>query len=324
MLHHMIQEDMFHEFGFRRLVDAVNTLKVPYSVFKLPPFDHNVEVTEGLFPGGAKPTMVWGFTTVEEVVKKYGWVPGVFKNENFNHRVLNEKWGPMMLNEDGQFYKMGEVPSFEGARFIRPVLDTKSFTGQLINGDEFEKWREELYALRHEYTTLDLNTEVMVASPKQRIDEARFFVVDRKVVAGSMYRVDGRVMYKGIGNDTPLYKPMWEYAQAHCCGEKDCLTANGWTPAEAFVMDVARTEEGFKVIEVNCINSAGFYDCNMMSVVKAIENLHPWPEQWKVVDSDGYKAQPWEHVIDDRVMDSWRRENGYGHVIDARVASSIG
>ena len=309
MLHHMIQEDMFHEFGFRRLVDAVNTLKVPYSVFKLPPFDHNVEVTEGLFPGGAKPTMVWGFTTVEEVVKKYGWVPGVFKNENFNHRVLNEKWGPMMLNEDGQFYKMGEVPSFEGARFIRPVLDTKSFTGQLINGDEFEKWREELYALRHEYTTLDLNTEVMVASPKQRIDEARFFVVDRKVVAGSMYRVDGRVLYKEIGNDTPLYKPMWEWAQAHCHGDRVpgtsmfTLSTQGWTPCEAFVMDVARVApETFKIIEINCINTAGFYDCNMTQVVKAIENLKPWPGTWR--------GTPWFDERTEKAVSEWKASLG--------------
>jgi hypothetical protein len=301
MLHHMIQTDMFHEFGFRRLVDAVNTLKLPYSIFKLPPFDHNVEVVEGIFPGGAMPTMVWGFTTVEEVVKKYGWVPGVFKNDNFSHRVLNEKFGSSMLNSDGQFYKMGEVPSFEGARFIRPVLDTKSFTGQLINGDEFEKWREELYALRHEYTTLDLNTEVMVASPKHRIDEARFFVVDKRVVAGSTYRVNGRVLYKEIGDDNPLYKPLWRYAEAHT------QTFEGWTPCEAFVMDIARVEPGdgydkFRVIEINCINSSGFYDCNMTAVVKAVENLKPWPNTWR--------GTPWFDERTEKAVAEWKASLG--------------
>ena len=317
-MHHLIQNNMYAEFGFRRLVDAVKDLNLPYGIFKLRPFDHEIEWMDGTISGGRTPTMIWGTTTVEAASKKYGWHPGVFKNENFDMRVLHEKWGPWMLNEDAKFCKLGEVPSFEGTAFIRPVLDSKSFSGQKMNGEELDTWREGLYALRDEYTTVDLNTVVMVASPKRIIDEARFFVVDKKVVAGSMYRVDGRVMYKGIGNDTPLYQPMWRYAEAHT------QTFEGWSPAEAFVMDVARTEEGFRIIEVNCINSAGFYDCNMMSVVKALEYLHPWPEQWKVVDSDGYKAQPWEHVIDDRDMDTWRRENGYGHIIDGRAASSNG
>ena len=315
-MHHLIQHDMYAEFGFRRLVDAVKDLNLPYGVFKLRPFDHEILWQDGVIPGGKVPTMVWGMTTIEGIVGMYGWHPGVFKNENFDMRVLNQHYGDSMLNADAKFYKLGEVPGWEGTAFIRPVHDTKSFTGQMMGGGELDKWRDSLYELRREFTTLDLNTEVMVASPKRVIDEARFFVVDREVVAGSMYRVDGRVLYKGIGNDTPLYKPMWEYAQAHA------QTFEGWTPCEAFVLDVGKIETDtyskFRVIEVNCINCAGFYDCNMTSVVKAIENLHPWPEQWKTVDSDGYKAQPWEKVIDDRDLDAWRLEHGFGYVIENR------
>jgi hypothetical protein len=273
-MHHLIQVDMYHEFGFRRLRDAVLSLNLPYGIFSIIPFDTEIRWVEGVITGGEVPTMVWGATSVERITGKYGWNPGVFKNENFDMRVLNQQYGSSMLNADGKFYKLGEVPAFEGTAFIRPVHDSKSFTGQLINDDELDKWRTDLYELRHEFSTLDLNTEVMVASPKRTIDEARFFIVDKNVVAGSMYRVDGRVLYKQIGNDTPLYKPMWEYAQGHAS------TFEGWAPAEAFVLDVARTPEGFRVIEVNCINSAGFYDCNMTAVVKAIEYLKPWPEQW--------------------------------------------
>ena len=285
-MHHLIQVDMYHEFGFRRLRDAVLSLNLPYGIFSIIPFDDHINWVEGVITGGRVPTMVWGATSVERITGQYGWNPGVFKNENFSMKVYQEKWGPRMLNHDAKFYKLGEVPAYEGTAFIRPVHDSKSFTGQLINDDELDKWRNDLYELRHEFTTLDLNTEVMVASPKRVIDEARFFIVDQKVVTGSMYRVDGRVLYKQIGNDTPLYKPMWEWAQAHCFGERMPgtemfdLAARGWTPAEAFVMDVARTAEGFSIIEVNCINSAGFYDCNMTAVVKAIEHLKPWPEQW--------------------------------------------
>jgi hypothetical protein len=321
-MHHMIQSNMYSEFGFHRLVGAIKDLGLPYGIFKLRPFDHEIEWVDGVISGGATPTMVWGTVNVERVSGMYGWHPGIFKNENFDMRVLHREYGGLMLNDDAKFYKLGEVPSFEGTAFIRPVLDTKSFAGQLINGDEFEKWRNDLFALRDEFTTVDLNTEVMIASPKQMTDEARFFVVNREVVAGSMYRVDGRVMYKAINTNVPLYQPLWDFADSMVRG-------NPWRPCEAFVMDVARTAHGhtwdkFRVIEVNCINSAGFYDCNMSSVVRALEGLHPWPERWKIVDNDDYKAQPWEKVIDDRKLDEWRKANGYGHVVERRATSSTG
>lgn len=285
-MHHIIQQDMFHEFGFRRLVDAVNTLKLPYSVIKIIPFSHEIECVEGVITGGMVPTMVWGMTTVEIVAQHYGWYPGVFKNTNFDMRVLNEKWGSRMLNADAEFYKLGEVPSYEGAMFMRPVHDTKSFTGSLINGDELEKWRAGLMELKREFTTLDLDTLVMVASPKRLIDEARFFIVDGKVIAGSTYRVSGRVLYKSIDGQNPLYMPMMEFAQSAMTTHEMLR----WTPAEAFVMDIGRLETGeFKIIEVNCLNSSGFYDTNMTAVVKAIENLHNWPDRWdlKMVSSEG-------------------------------------
>ena len=324
-MHHLIQNNMYNEFGFRHLMDAIKDLKLPYGIFKLRPFDHEVEWIEGVITGGAVPTMVWGTVNLERVSKMYGWHPGVFKNENFDMKVLHEKWGPWMLNEDAKFYKLGECPGWEGTAFIRPVLDSKSFTGQLMNGEEFDKWRKDLVALEGDWTTVDLNTEIMISSPKHVIDEARFFVVDRKICTGSMYRVDGRVLYKRIGNDTPLYKPMWDWLKPILHGDRvpgtpaRTLVSNvGWLPAEAFVVDVARTEKGFSIIEVNCLNAAGFYDCDMRQVVQALEYLHPWPEQWKRVNDDSYKAQPWEKVLDDREFDEWRMANGYAHVIENR------
>ena len=101
----------------------------PYSVVKIVPFSHDLEGVSGAWPESGVPVMAWGMTTVEEVAKRLGWKPGVFKNANFDMRVLHQNYGGAMLNSDAEFHRLGEVPGFEGARFIRPVHDTKSFTG---------------------------------------------------------------------------------------------------------------------------------------------------------------------------------------------------
>jgi hypothetical protein len=44
-----------------------------------------------------------------------------------------------------------------------------------------------------------------------------------------------------------------------------------WQPDDAFVLDIAETSEGFKIIEINCLNASGFYACEMDKVVIALE-----------------------------------------------------
>ena len=40
----------------------------------------------------------------------------------------------------------------------------------------------------------------------------------------------------------------------------------------AFVMDICLSYEGWKIVEVNCINSAGFYpSLNIKTLIRALE-----------------------------------------------------
>lgn len=50
---------------------------------------------------------------------------------------------------------------------------------------------------------------------------------------------------------------------------KDVITT--WQPADAFVIDIARTHDGCKFVEFNNINSAGFYACDVTRYVWAME-----------------------------------------------------
>jgi hypothetical protein len=41
--------------------------------------------------------------------------------------------------------------------------------------------------------------------------------------------------------------------------------------ADAFVIDVCLTDNGWELVECNCINCAGFYLCNMQKMVMELE-----------------------------------------------------
>jgi hypothetical protein len=47
-----------------------------------------------------------------------------------------------------------------------------------------------------------------------------------------------------------------------------------WQPLEAFVLDVCETQHGFRIVEINTINSAGFYAADIQNIVMALEALN--------------------------------------------------
>jgi hypothetical protein len=52
---------------------------------------------------------------------------------------------------------------------------------------------------------------------------------------------------------------------------QDCVDKS--QPDDAFVLDVADTPEGLKIVEINNINSAGFYKGDMQKLVWALNEL---------------------------------------------------
>jgi uncharacterized protein YuzB (UPF0349 family) len=261
VLHHVIQEDMFGEFGFMTLMNAVRETGIPHTLVKITPFTHELtpEVT------AAGPFTVWGSTALGTVAEERKWV--LFKNDNFDMRVLKEKFGSDYLNSDAEFCNFGDVQPFVGLRFMRPVFDNKAFTGKIIDGEEFEYWRDGMYNKVAGFNVVNCepDTPVLIADPKNIRLEARFFVVDGRIITGSSYRSLGRqCIYQRIDSNAPLYAPMYEFA---------LQMLKKWQPIIAYVIDIAQVDDEFKVIEINCINHSGFYACDMAAVLRAITAL---------------------------------------------------
>jgi glutathione synthase/RimK-type ligase-like ATP-grasp enzyme len=96
----------------------------------------------------------------------------------------------------------------------------------------------------------------MCASLKKIYNEYRYFVVDGKVVTGSQYKLGKRVVYGETDQNIDI-------AQTFV----DMLNKNIDQP---YVIDIALTDDGYKVIELNTMNCAGFYACDMQKLVTAI------------------------------------------------------
>jgi hypothetical protein len=202
-----------------------------------------------------------GATTMIGIAQERNWTPGAFYNENFNHEKWVDNLGKDLLNYDSEVCRFADINPGYNPFFVRPCEDRKVFSGQVIDKANFEVWKRHTDQASYSgYTTLTPDTMVAVSPLKAIHAEWRFFVVDGKIVTGSLYKRGDRV----------IHLPLLHREDAELFAEK---MVEKWQPDRAFVMDVALTDDGHKVIEYNCLNSAGFYKANVAKIVTAIEEM---------------------------------------------------
>ena len=83
--------------------------------------------------------------------------------------------------------------------------------------------------------------------------------MDRLVVSGCRYRP------AWSADPHPHFTDARHFAQDVACQ---------WQPAEAYVVDIARLRDGRQtVIEYNCMNAAGLYECPVDPIIVAVDAL---------------------------------------------------
>jgi hypothetical protein len=103
--------------------------------------------------------------------------------------------------------------------------------------------------------------DIMVCTAKEIWSETRTWVVDGRVVTASGYKV-GTI--KRYTSPHQVDERITAFAQA---------CANRWRPNPAFVLDVADTPAGLKIVEINNLNAAGLYRGDMQKLVVALADL---------------------------------------------------
>jgi hypothetical protein len=186
------------------------------------------------------------------------WRRGVFFDpERFQHRAYAQAWGTDLLNAGAEVLTWEALlarpwPGGE-ARFVKPNDDLKRFTGGVLRHADCAA----LHARLVEVGWAPPGSEVVVGPAREVDAEWRLFVVGGAIVTGSMYRPSA---------DAFVPPEVETFARG---------VVARWTPADAFALDVARVDGGFKVVECNCLNGSGFYLADVERLVRAVSR---WQE----------------------------------------------
>lgn len=222
---------------------------VPFST-KLPAIKHKNAFT---IPYGSTTFMLNAYQN--EVYQR-----GVFYNSlKFQMKHYVEVWKEDMLNFDGQLLKFSDLQQLDSPPsqkwFIRPNLDEKQFSGRISTFQELLEWSEKIIQLN--LPDFNANTEIWISTSQHILKEWRLFIIDDKIVSACRYIKNGQINISS--SDVPI--EMLEFAQAKI---------DAYRIDDVYVMDIAATTAGFKIIECNCFNGTGFYDNDIRAIVKTI------------------------------------------------------
>jgi hypothetical protein len=258
-MHWIIQNNLFSEAGFEKLLETLKRFEIPHSLHKVIPFIGELDPDPGDIQG---PVVVMGSYSMAYYAQRKGWMPGSWANENHDFRAQLPHWGSHMLNGDAQVMKFADVKKTRELFFMRPVEDSKCFAGHVSSWGQYRDWRDRVLALEEgNGSTVTGDTLIMVSPVHEIYREYRTWVVDSKVVTASLYKEGKRVRYSDQVDQQVI-----DFAQSF-------LGDGKWEPARAYCLDIAETPDGFKIIEVNNLNAAGFYAADMQKLVVAIESM---------------------------------------------------
>jgi len=263
----VLQKDLEAGHALEAMVDLLVEEGLPHIVVDVVPFSHELIPEPDV--GSHDQVVIYGALSLKDVAVSRGWLPGAYLNEDFVFEKWLEHWGNHLLNSDASVCRFGDIDNKRGDFFVRPCATDKTFTGVKVSWEEYVRWRAEVASgdTAHCYRDLTLDTPVSYAPLKYIESECRFFIVDGRISTASFYRIQSEQRLRPVEFfNTPWYDfEMEKFVLARIAD---------WQPDNAFVLDVARVDESScKIVEVNCLNSSGLYECDPRRIVLDVEEM---------------------------------------------------
>lgn len=212
-----------------------------------------------VFYGSINMVKIFKKSPYSNLVKPFCW----FDFEEMSCRSYYTHWGQHLLQTNYAFYTFGEVLRLKqdiyrrhgknDLIFIRPDTNDKAFTGTVVHKDNFDGW----FKTQQDWG-VGLLQLCVVASPEDIKAEYRLVIANDKVVASSLYRLDGCIEKKeGCPSEVSSFAEV-------------VVKTVPWQPAPIYCMDIALTEKGPKLLEIGEVNCAGFYEMDLIPVAQAM------------------------------------------------------
>ena len=251
---YVIQENVFREENYNKIFDVMKRLKLPYEILR---FDKNGDFNPLM--NRRKDVFVFGSVRAARLATQMEWVPGSFYGKNHDFQIYKDYYKKNLLNYDSLLKDIADPIVWEPneVKFIRPSKDSKVFNGKLYSK---VKWEDTVQMVKEKYLGVMPPVTIQVSSPKKIYKEARVWIVDGRVVTSSYYKFGDNVAWTEDVEPEGL-----EFAQN---------MANLYKVAKAFVMDICLTPDGWKIVEINCVNCSGFYRGDLQKLVMALEDLY--------------------------------------------------
>lgn len=256
-MHYLIQSNLFRESNFHVLIDILTRHNLSHEIIEYRPFSYEID-----YQSDRKDIFVFGSVSMTHAASNHGWVPGVFYNDKHDMEIYMKQYGDYMLNSDGTCISyIDPLPEYLPYTFFaRPTRDTKVFSGQLFTTDSWNDWKNVTLAADVVKNITD-ETRIFVAPLKSFIQkEIRCWVVDGKVVTISQYKLGDKVIQQNYDHEQEAVDFAQRMVDIYC-------------PSRAFVLDICLYRGEYKIVEINCINCAGFYDANMFKLIEALEGM---------------------------------------------------
>lgn len=276
----VIQSNVYNEENYEHLLATLERLGLPFSVHKAVPFTGELD-PDPVIPDGQKVIVMGSYSLSRHAVRR-GWKPGAFL-DNLDFEIQHKHWGDHMLNADAKIYPFAQVPFQEYPFFIRPVGDSKAFTGLVCDWGYYENWRDGLIRLPETadpvndplgINLMTVETPIMVCRKKEIYNETRTWVINGSPKIMVDQHLTGHRVRTCSGYKVGTIK---RYTPPEQVDQRIIDFANAraaeWSPNDAYVLDVADTADGLKIVEINNLNSAGWYKCDMQKLIVALENL---------------------------------------------------
>lgn len=247
-----IPEEAFDELG----IECFEFDYIPFLVEDIEiPYDEN--------------DLVVTYTTINSVPHVNKYYGCYYDQLRYNCNVymsLLEVDDQLFLNHDHMYCDLASLvksPEFffelfqKDQLFFRPNKGGKEFTGNVWTVDNISR---EVDAIIKMYN-VELSSMILVSTPKKILEEARFVIGNRKILGSSRYQVNGKHKEDLNVNDESIKLV------------EDIIQSSEWLPDDLFVIDIAQTPDGPKIIELNSFSCSGWYAIDPKTLISKVSQV---------------------------------------------------